>query len=37
MEIRIRATGQVVFRDEWAKWVAQTHGRSVTDITPEVL
>ena len=37
MEIRIRATGQVVFRDQWAKWVAQTHGRSVSDITPEVL
>ena len=37
MEIRIRETGQVVYRDQWAKWVAQTHGRSVSDITPEVL
>lgn len=37
MEIRIRETGQVVFRDQWAKWVAQTHGRSISDITPEVL
>ena len=37
MEIRIRETGQVLYRDEWAKWVAQTHKRSVSDITPEVL
>jgi hypothetical protein len=37
MEIRIRETGQVLYRDEWAKWVAQTHQRSISDITPEVL
>lgn len=37
MEIRIRATGEVVLRDQWAKWVAQTYQRSVGDITPEVL
>ena len=37
MEIRIRNNGQVVFQDEWRKWVAQTYGKAVGPITPEVL
>ena len=37
MQIRIRENGEVVTRDQWAKWVAQTYQRSVSEITPEVL
>lgn len=37
MEIRIRSIGQVMFDNEWRKWVAQTYGKSVGPITPEAL
>lgn len=37
MEIRIRSTGEVLSETEWRKWVAQTYGKSVGPITPEVI
>jgi hypothetical protein len=33
MEIRIRATGQVLLDHEWIKWVAKTYGKSVGPLT----
>lgn len=37
MQIRIRATGQVLLQHEWEKWVAQTYSKSVSGITEEVV
>ena len=37
MEIRIRATGQVLLDHEWIKWVAMTYGRSVGPLSPEAI
>lgn len=37
MEIRIRATGQVLLDHEWIKWVAMTYGKSVGPLNPEVI
>lgn len=37
MEIRVRATGAVMYDDEWRKWVAKTYGRSVGPISPEAI
>lgn len=37
MEIRIRATGQVLLDHEWVKWVAKTYGKSVGPLNPEVI
>ncbi len=37
MEIRIRATGQVLFQNEWEKWVAQTYAKSLSGITEEAV
>lgn len=37
MEIRIKSTGQVMFENEWRKWVAQTYQKSVGPISDEVL
>jgi len=37
MEIRVRATGAVMYEDEWRKWVAKTHGRSVGPISSEAI
>ena len=37
MEIRIRATGQVLLDHEWIKWVAVTYEKSVGPLTPEVI
>jgi len=36
MQIRIRATGQVLLEHEWIKWVAMTYERSISVMTPEV-
>jgi hypothetical protein len=36
MQIRIRATGQVLLEHEWIKWVATTHGKSISVMTAEV-
>ena len=36
MQIRIRATGQVLLEHEWIKWVATTYERSISSMTPEV-
>jgi hypothetical protein len=35
MQIRIRATGQVLLQHEWEKWVAQTYAKSLSGITEE--
>jgi len=37
MQIRIRATGQVLLQHEWEKWVAQTYAKSLSGITEEVV
>ena len=37
MEIRIRATGQVLLQHEWEKWVAQTYAKSLSGITEEAV
>jgi hypothetical protein len=37
MQIRIRATGQVLFQNEWEKWVAQTYAKSLSGITEEAV
>jgi hypothetical protein len=37
MEIRIRATGQVLLDHEWIKWVAKTYGKSVGPLSPEAI
>jgi len=37
MKIRIRETGQVLFKHEWEKWVAQTYAKSLSGITEEVV
>jgi hypothetical protein len=37
MEIRIRATGQVLLDHEWIKWVAVTYGKSVGPLSPEAI
>ena len=37
MEIRLRSNGAVMYDDEWRKWVAKTHGRSVGPISPEAI
>jgi hypothetical protein len=37
MEIRVRATGAVMYEDEWRKLVAKTHGRSVGQISSEAI
>lgn len=37
MEIRIRATGQVLLEHEWTKWVAKTYGRSVGPLSTEAI
>ena len=37
MQIRIRATGQVLFQQEWEKWVAQTYSKSLSGITEEAV
>lgn len=37
MEIRIRATGQVLLDHEWVKWVAMTYEKSVGPLSPEVV
>ena len=36
MQIRIRATGQVLLEHEWIKWVATTYGKSISVMTAEV-
>lgn len=37
MQIRIRATGQVLLDHEWIKWVAKTYGKSVGPLSPEAI
>jgi len=37
MQIRIRATGQVLLQHEWEKWVAQTYAKSLSGITEEAV
>ena len=37
MQIRIRATGQVLLQHEWEKWVAQTYAKSLSGITEEMV
>jgi hypothetical protein len=37
MEIRIRATGQVLLDHEWIKWVAKTYSKSVGPLSPEAI
>ena len=37
MQIRIRATGQVLLDHEWIKWVAVTYGKSVGPLSPEAI
>jgi len=37
MQIRIRSTGQVLFQNDWEKWVAQTYAKSLSGITEEVV
>jgi len=37
MQIRIRATGQVLLQHEWEKWVAQTYSKSLSGITEEAV
>jgi hypothetical protein len=37
MNIRIRATGQVLLDHEWVKWVAKTYGRSVGPLSTEAI
>jgi len=37
MQIRIRATGQVLLQHEWEKWVAQTYAKSLSGITDEAV
>ena len=36
MQIRIRATGQVLLEHEWIKWVATTYGKSISALTPDI-
>ena len=37
MQIRIRATGQVLLQHEWEKWVAQTYAKSLSGISEEAV
>jgi hypothetical protein len=37
MQIRIRATGQVLLQHEWEKWVAQTYSKSLSGISEEAV
>jgi len=37
MQIRIRATGQVLLHHEWEKWVAQTYAKSLSGISEEAV
>jgi hypothetical protein len=37
MQIRIRATGQVLLQHEWEKWVAQTYAKSLSGISEETV
>ena len=37
MQVRIRATGQVLLQHEWEKWVAQTYAKSSSGITEEMV
>jgi hypothetical protein len=36
MEIRIRATGQVLLDHEWIKWVATTYAKSISAMTADI-
>ena len=36
MQIRIRATGQVLLEHEWIKWVATTYAKSISAMTADI-
>jgi hypothetical protein len=36
MQIRIRATGQVLLDHEWIKWVATTYAKSISAMTADI-
>jgi hypothetical protein len=36
MQIRIRATGQVLLEHEWIKWVATTYAKSISVMTADI-
>jgi hypothetical protein len=36
MQIRIRATGQVLLEHEWIKWVAMTYAKSISAMTADI-
>ena len=36
MQIRIRATGQVLLEHEWVKWVATTYAKSISAMTADI-
>lgn len=36
MQVRIRATGQVLLEHEWIKWVATTYAKSISALTADI-
>lgn len=37
MEIRVRATGAVMFESEWRQWLRENNGPSFGELTPEIM
>lgn len=37
MEVRIRSTGQVMYEQEWRRWLQENNGPTFNQLTPEIM